>query len=323
MKKYFQQFLFGTSLNDNKLLNIAWLLFRVQIGLSIALHAGLPKLENGLAPGWFINQVSGLGFNFPSPSFWAAIAVWGEFAGGIFIALGFLTRFSALQLAFQFFVISFLWHDNPEPFTGMYFQHSLFWGFVLISFTGGGKYSLDKLIMKKQLNKMNINIKPAAALIALFFITASSVFSQPTVSGKDFEMTLGKWTGTLTYLDYTSGKPVTMPCNLTISKYKKNTRRLKLAYEYPNEPKANGKDAIVISADGKMIDDEMVVSIEVVNDTLTITTNKNGVDGNDRKKALLRHIYIIGKNILIKRKEVKFEGEENWILRNEFKMSRL
>jgi hypothetical protein len=156
-----------------------------------------------------------------------------------------------------------------------------------------------------------------------FFLSlALFILFETIVSVKDFKPGFGKWQGTITYLDYTSGKPFTMPCNLTISKDKTNTQRLVLAYEYPNEPKANGNDTIVISADGKMIDDEMFVSKEKVNGVLTITAEKSGVDGNDNKKAILRHVYIIGKKTFIKRKEVKFDGEEKWILRNEFKMSR-
>ena len=127
MKQKMQQFLMGSSLPNSTTLNIGWLLFRLHIGLSIAIHAGWPKMNTLAAPGWFNDQVAGLGFTFPSPAFWATLASWGEFVGGLCIALGFLTRFNALQLAFQFFVISFLWYDKPEPLTGMYFQQTLFW----------------------------------------------------------------------------------------------------------------------------------------------------------------------------------------------------
>ena len=78
MKQLLHQFFFGTSLNDNKVLNAGWLLFRLHIGLSIAMHAGWPKMNTISAPGWFTEQVAGLGFTFPSPGFWAAMASWGE-----------------------------------------------------------------------------------------------------------------------------------------------------------------------------------------------------------------------------------------------------
>lgn len=153
-------------------------------------------------------------------------------------------------------------------------------------------------------------------LIAIAFAFTTSV------SVKDFKPAYGKWTGTITYLDYSSGKPFTMPANVTISKNKKETNQLIFAFEYPNEPKANGNDTLIISADGMMIDDENVVSKESKDGTLQIISEKNGVDGNDDKKALIRHIYTISKKFFIKRKEVKFEGEDKFIMRNEFKMSR-
>jgi hypothetical protein len=148
------------------------------------------------------------------------------------------------------------------------------------------------------------------------------ILFETIVSVKDFKPAFGKWQGTITYLDYTSGKPFTMPCNVTISKDKTNSHRLILAYEYPNEPKANGNDTLTISPDGKMLDGEAVVSRTNENRVLTIIAERNGVDGNDQKKAVIRHIYSISKTSFIKRKEVKFEGEQNFIMRNEFKMSR-
>ena len=45
MKQLLHQFFFDTSLNDNKVLNAGWLLFRLHIGLSIAMHAGWPKMN--------------------------------------------------------------------------------------------------------------------------------------------------------------------------------------------------------------------------------------------------------------------------------------
>lgn len=148
------------------------------------------------------------------------------------------------------------------------------------------------------------------------------VFLAVSVSVKDFKPAFGKWKGTLTYLDYTSGKPYTMPCNITLSPVNANPQQLVLAYEYPDEPKANGNDTLVISRDGKMIDDEMVVVKEKKAGLLRVITEKSGVDGNENRKALIRHIFETGKKSFSIRKEVKFEGEEKWILRNEYKMAR-
>lgn len=161
------------------------------------------------------------------------------------------------------------------------------------------------------------------AMPKLSFILIAFAFAITTsVSVKDFKPAYGKWTGTITYLDYTSGKPFTMPANVTISKNKKDPNQLILAFEYPEEPKANGNDTLTISRDGTMIDDTKVVSKAEREGVLQIMTEKNGADGNDNKKALVRYVYSISKRSFIKKKEVKFDGEDKFIIRNEFKMSR-
>ena len=142
------------------------------------------------------------------------------------------------------------------------------------------------------------------------------------VSVKDFKPAFGNWKGTLTYLDYSSGKPYSMPCNMILNPDKANPQQIVIAFEYPNEPKANGNDTLVISNDGKMIDKGVVVTKKKKGGMLLVITEENGVDGNDSRKAVIRHIYEAGKKSFSIRKEVKFEGEEKWILRNEYKMAR-
>lgn len=144
-----KNFFFGSTFTGTRTFNIAWLLFRFYIGISMAIGAGWPKMNELFAPGWFVKQVGELGFTFPSPGFWAVAAAWGEFVGGLCIAIGFLTRFSAMQLAFQFFVVSFIWYDEPAPIVGMYYQQLLFWGFVLIAVGGSGNFAADKWLMNR------------------------------------------------------------------------------------------------------------------------------------------------------------------------------
>ena len=163
MKKVFR-FITGSVTCNSKSYEAIYVLFRLHLGLSIALGAGLPKMFHKInekgpedwsnkafgASEWFINQVSDLGFTFISPSFWAYMAIYGEFIGGILIAIGLFTRLSALQLTFQFFVIAFLWHDSPDFITGMSYQQLFFFGYLIITAYGSGKYSLDKLLFNRE-----------------------------------------------------------------------------------------------------------------------------------------------------------------------------
>lgn len=72
------------------------------------------------------------------------LVAWLENFGAILIALGLLTRIHALGLAFTMFVAFFLWHDMR--FTGSNAGEMAFaygFGYLMLLFTGAGKYSLD------------------------------------------------------------------------------------------------------------------------------------------------------------------------------------
>ncbi len=320
MKSQVRQFFFGTSLSDNKVMNIGWLLFRLHVGLSIAIHAGWPKMNTIAAPGWFADQVAGLGFTFPSPEFWAATASWGEFVGGILIAVGLFTRFAALQLAFQFFVIAFLWYENPEPFTGMYFQQLFFWSYVLVTFAGGGKYSLDKLIMNRQKIKIASPIKIAVASI-LLCVGINSNAQNPAVSINDFKPLEGVWKGTLTYLDYNNKTNETIKTNIEV--IIKNKDVFELGFFYTDEPDHNEKDKYSISENGTMVNNRKVMERTLQPDgSLKIVLQENGKDGNDDKPATFQHVLIISKNKFTLTKLVKFDGETNFFQRNQYSFSR-
>jgi len=162
MKLALKSFLFGSAQSGTLAYETAYALFRFYCGISIAIGAGFSKVFHKIdensgegwdnlafgVPNWFVKQVSEIGFTFISPSFWAHLAVYGEFIGGLAVALGLFTRISAIQLAFQFFVVSFLWYDEPMPFA-MYYQQLIFWGFVLIAVVGDGRFSLDSWVKNR------------------------------------------------------------------------------------------------------------------------------------------------------------------------------
>ena len=163
-------------------------------------------------------------------------------------------------------------------------------------------------------------------LSILFSLIMAPVFAQDqktVVSVNDFTPALGSLKGTLTYLDYTSGKPFTMPANVTITVQAGKKNGIILALDYPHEPKANGNDTLVISNEGVLLNGAKIVSKKQLADgSVEIIADKEGRDGNDNKKAVLRHIYTISKTKFSNRKEVKFEGTDTWVLRNEYVFSR-
>jgi hypothetical protein len=151
-----------------------------------------------------------------------------------------------------------------------------------------------------------------------YLLISSFAFTQPLVSVKDFQIVLGSWQGSLTYLDYTTNKPFTMPANIAIKQMGSNT--FLFMNSFPDEPNVKWTDTLIISSDGKMINEEKVTSKKTLpNGTIEIITDVLGIDGNEKKPARIKHIYTIGKNILIKRKEVLFTGSTEWIQRNEYR----
>ena len=69
--------------------------------------------------------------------------------------------------------------------------------------------------------------------VLLLLIITLAFISTDRVTIKDLLPALGRWKGTLTYLDYSSGKPYTMPAHVTITRDLSDQLRLILAFEYP------------------------------------------------------------------------------------------
>jgi hypothetical protein len=135
---------------------------------------------------------------------------------------------------------------------------------------------------------------------------------------KDFQNMSGSWKGSLTYLDYSSGKPYTMPANIEVKRVDK-TNKFALSNIYSNETNANSIDTVTISTDGKYIDKAWVKSRRrLPSGDIEIITEESGKDGNDNKPATFRHTYILGKTIFKKRKDVQFIDETEWIYRHEY-----
>jgi len=152
-------------------------------------------------------------------------------------------------------------------------------------------------------------------LLVLGFLNAQSF------QIKNLSNSIGKWEGKLTYLDYSTGKPYTMSANIKIS-LTENMNGYIMGYEYPKEPQANSKDTTYIV--NKLFGKDKIVEFKKAADGgFSLVTEIVGEDGNDNKKAVLRHIYILKPNTFSIIKDVKFEGTDKWIKRNEYLLNRV
>jgi hypothetical protein len=166
--------------------------------------------------------------------------------------------------------------------------------------------------------KLKIMKLYAAFIITLFFITNCGAQTSSKAIQKDFYKLSGTWEGSLTYLDYSTGKPYTMKANIEVKRIGK-TNEFVFANIYPNEINANSIDTITVSKDGKYIGKELVKSRrKLVNGDIEIITEEFGKDGNDDKPAIFRHTYTLGTITYKNRKDVQFNGETEWINRHEY-----
>ena len=134
----------------------------------------------------------------------------------------------------------------------------------------------------------------------------------------DLSNSVGSWEGKLTYLDYTSGKPYTMLANIKISLTADNKGYI-MSYEYPKEPQANANDTTYVN--DKLFGKDKIVDFKKSADgSFTLVTEIAGEDGNDHKKAILRHTYTLKSNNYSVVKDVKFDGTDVWIKRNEYQL---
>jgi len=153
----------------------------------------------------------------------------------------------------------------------------------------------------------------------IVFTLSVTCFSQ-NVTVEDLEMAIGNWEGSITYIDYQSNKPFTMPANLRVEQGK-NAYTLLLNNSYPNEPKANSSDKIKISKDGSFLNKHQVTTrTKSKNNGVELQTEHESKDAG--KKALIRYTYRIGPEIFMIRKEVQFKAQNNWLKRSEYSYTR-
>lgn len=124
------------------------LLARLGVGLMFFCVHGLPKIKAGPAT-W--EKVGGamahLGVGF-TPVFWGFMAAASECFGGLFLALGLLTRPAAAFMAFSMFVASVMHLTSGQGMEAA--SHAIENFFMLAAFVlmGAGRFSLDQKIFK-------------------------------------------------------------------------------------------------------------------------------------------------------------------------------
>lgn len=171
------------------------LILRLQVGWTIA-QAGYDKFPT---EAWFNGQVAELGFT--PPALFAFAAAFSEFAGGILLLLGLMTRPAALFIAFTMGVAAFGFHDLT-PFFAIHIAHLYFFVFLMFTFVGGGRLSLDWLARH---SRPLLALPVVAVLVVGLGIYANSKAAKPqTEATASDEVTSVALAGTFNDWDLTT-----------------------------------------------------------------------------------------------------------------------
>jgi hypothetical protein len=148
--------------------------------------------------------------------------------------------------------------------------------------------------------------KTITGIVLGLLLLAGQVLAGQAAKARDFNMLLGaRWTGTLTYLNFSDGQRFSIPCELVITAVAGRRRAWEFSTEYPKEPQENEKSIFALSADGKTFRDETIVERrKMARGNIRIVTAKEGLDNN--KPAFFRYTYLIAKHSFSIKKEVKY-----------------
>lgn len=162
-------------------------------------------------------------------------------------------------------------------------------------------------------------MKKVFIILTVFFLVTST--KAQTISIDDIKHIAGSWSGTLSYLDYSSNKEVTIQSALIVKI--NNDKEYALNISFPKEPGYGGEDIYSVKEKGTMINDMKIIErMNQPDGTLKVVMESKGTDGNENKMATFHHIMLIGKKSFNIIKMVKFDGEEKFIQRNQFAFNR-
>lgn len=123
--------------------DVGLLIVRLWFGVVLAVAHGIPKF------GKLDAMAAGLdGQGFPIPEVMALLATLAETVGGFLIALGLLTRLSAVPVLVTMLVAAFVMHAD-DPFGKQEFALAYAIPALALLFTGPGRYSLDAVLFRR------------------------------------------------------------------------------------------------------------------------------------------------------------------------------
>lgn len=162
---------------------------------------------------------------------------------------------------------------------------------------------------------MKNSILSISAYLLIFQLSA-----QATITTSDFEILNNtSWVGTLTYLDYQSGKPTDVATTMQI---KISGNIIEQNIQYTWEPNKNINAKIKIKKNGTHLGKQKVISKTIKEEgTMELRTSFKGKDNN--KKATMFYTYVVSANTYQVTKEVQLDGSNKRFMRNNYNYTKI
>jgi hypothetical protein len=161
------------------------------------------------------------------------------------------------------------------------------------------------------------------ALLALL-LPAALAAQTAALPGDIDRLTGPAWTGTLTYLDYTTAKPTTIRSGqlvVRLADRPDGSHAWDIRTSYADEPHADRGETVLLSADGTTFRDERVIQRTMeVDGSVVLVTETRGTD-NDRP-ATFQFEYRLGQRRASIRKLVQYTEGEAFFERNVYNYAR-
>ena len=138
----------------------------------------------------------------------------------------------------------------------------------------------------------------------------------------DIQQLVGRrWTGTLTYMDFSSKKTTSIPSTLTVVRDSSQPATWVWNIGYTDEPQYDSGLSVTLREDGRFLQDERVLRRRKSADgSVEIVTETKGKD--DNRPAILRHVYRFGRTEASRQLLVKVEGSSTFFQRHIYRWSR-
>jgi hypothetical protein len=159
------------------------------------------------------------------------------------------------------------------------------------------------------------------SILAIVVMGSVSAQKAVTISAKELKSFIGCWQGTLNYSGTMIRKPFVTTAELVVKQLAK-VNQFQFLHIYTKDPKENVADTITISKDGKKLNNGVIKSKRYTSEgDLEIITEVSGFDHDNNKPSIVRQTYRIGKKLYTYKKQVKLQGQEDWLDREDFNYS--